>query len=37
MTKLVGLTAKTYIYLTDEGSEDKKPKDTKHFAIKRKL
>ena len=29
MTKFVGLKAKTYSYLIDEGSEDKKAKDTK--------
>ena len=29
MTKCVGLRAKTFIYLIDDGSEDKKPKVTK--------
>ena len=29
MIKFVGLIAKTYSYLTDDGSEDKKAKDTK--------
>ena len=29
MTKFVGLRAKSYNYLTDDGSEDKKPKDKK--------
>ena len=29
MTKYVGLKAKTYSYLIDDGSEDKKEKDTK--------
>ena len=29
MTKLFGLRGKTYSYLTDNGSEDKKAKDTK--------
>ena len=29
MTKLVGLRAKTYSYLIDDGSEDKKAKGTK--------
>ena len=37
MTKLVGLRAKTYSYLIDDGSEDKKAKDTKKCVIKRKL
>ena len=32
-TKLVGLRAKTYSYLRDDSSEDKKAKDTKKFAI----
>ena len=36
MKKLVGLRAKTYSYLIDEGSEDKKQK-TKKCVIKRKL
>ena len=29
MTKFVGLRAKTYSYLIDNGNEDKKAKDTK--------
>ena len=29
MTKFVGLRAKTYSYLIDDSSEDKKTKDTK--------
>ena len=29
MTKFVGLKAKAYSYLIDDGSEDKKAKDTK--------
>ena len=37
MTKFVGLRAKTYIYLIDNSSEDKKPKGTKNCAVKRKL
>ena len=37
MTKVVGLRAKTYSYLKDGGSEDKKLKDTKKSVIKRKL
>ena len=37
MTKFVGLRAKTYIYLIDDGSEDKKAKYTKKCVIKRKL
>ena len=37
MTKFVGLRAKTYIYLIDDGSEDKKIKGTKKYIIKRKL
>ena len=35
--KFVGLTAKTYSYLIDDGSEDDKAKGTKKCAIKRKL
>ena len=35
--KPVGLRAKTYSYLIDDGSEDKKAKDTKKCVIKRKL
>ena len=37
MTKFVGLRARTYVYLIDNGSEDKKSKDTKKCVIKRKL
>ena len=37
MTKFVGLTAKTYSYLKDDGSEDKKAKGTKKCVIKRAL
>ena len=37
MIKFVGLRAKTYSYLIDEGSEDKKAKVTTKCLIKRKL
>ena len=37
MTKFVGLRAKTYSYLIDDNSEDKKTKDAKKCVIKRKL
>ena len=37
MTKVVVLRAKTYSYLIDDGSRDKKAKDTKNCIIKRKL
>ena len=37
MTKFVGLRTKTNTYLADDGSEDKKAKDTKKCVIKRKL
>ena len=37
MIKFLGLRAKTYSYLIDDGSEDKKSKDTKKCVIKRKL
>ena len=37
MAKFVGLRAKTYSYLVDDGSEDKKAKNTKKCFIKRKL
>ena len=37
MMKFVGLKAKTYTYLTDDSSEDKKSKCTKNCVIKRKL
>ena len=36
MAKLVGLRAKTYSYLVDDISEDKKAKNTKKCFIKRK-
>ena len=35
--KIVGLKGKTYSYLIDDGSEDKKAKDKKKCVIKRKL
>ena len=37
ITKVVGLIAKTYSYLIDDGSEDKKANNTKKCIIKRKL
>ena len=37
MTKFVGLRAKTYSCLIDDGSEDKKTKNTRKCVIKRKL
>ena len=37
MIKFVGLRAKTYSYLADDSSEDKKAKSTKKCFIKRKL
>ena len=37
MTKFVCLGAKTYGYLIDDGSEDKKAKGTKMCVINRKL
>ena len=37
MTKFVGLRAKSYPYLMDDGSEHKKTKGTKNWAIKRQL
>ena len=37
MTKVVGLSAKTYSYLIDDGSEDKKAKRTKKCVIKREI
>ena len=36
-TKFVGVRAKTYRYLIDDGSEDKKAKGTKKCVMKRKL
>ena len=32
MAKFVGLRAKSYIYLIDDGSEDKKTKGTKNMS-----
>ena len=37
MTKFVGLKAKTYSFLIEDGSEDKKAKATKKYVIKRKF
>ena len=37
MTKFVGLSANTHSYLIYDGSEDKKPKDTKKCIIKENL
>ena len=37
MTTFVGLRAKTYSYLIDDSSEDKKAKGTKKCVTKRKL
>ena len=37
MIKFVGLRPKTYSYLIDNGSEDKKAKGTKKCFMKRKL
>ena len=37
MKEFVGLRAKTYSYLIDDGSEDKKARGTKKCVIKRKL
>ena len=37
MKKFLGLRAKTYSYLINDGSEDKKAKGTNKYAIKRKL
>ena len=37
MIKVVGLRGKTYNYLLDDGSENKKAKGTKKYVIKRKL
>ena len=37
MTKSVGLRAKTYSYLVDDSSKNKKPKAQKNCVIKRKL
>ena len=37
MAKFIGLRAKTYSYLIDDGGEDKKAKGTKKCVRKRKL
>ena len=37
MKEFVGLRAKTYNYLIDNGSEDKKAKDTKKCVVKKKV
>ena len=37
MKKIVGLRAKTYSYIVDDGSQDKKAKSTKKCIIKGKL
>ena len=37
MTKPVGLRAKTYSILTDDGSEDENTKDSKKCVIQRKF
>ena len=37
MTKFTGLRPNTYSYLIDDGSEDKKAKNTKKCEIKRKF
>ena len=37
MPKFVGFWAKTYSYLIDDGSEDKKAKGEKRCVIKRKI
>ena len=37
MTKLAVIRVKTYNYLIDDGSEDKKSKRQEKYAIKRKL
>ena len=37
MKKVVGLRAKTYSYIADDGSKDKKAKSTKKCIIKGKL
>ena len=36
-TDFVGLWAKTYSYLIDDGNEDKEERSTKQYIIKRKL
>ena len=35
MAKFVGIRAKTYSYLLDDGSEDKKAKETKKCVIRK--
>ena len=37
MTKFVGLRAKNYGYIINDGGGDKKAKETKRYVIKRKL
>ena len=37
MTEFVALREKTYSYLTDDGSEDKKTKGTENYVIKKPL
>ena len=37
MTEFVALREKTYSYLTDDGSEDKKIKGTENYVIKKPL
>ena len=37
MTEFFGLRAKTYIYLIDDSSNDKRANETKKHIIKRKL
>ena len=37
MTKFVGLRAKSYCYIIDDGSEDEKSKRHKKCVVKRKL
>ena len=36
MTKFAGLRAKTYSYITDDGSDNKKVKSTRKCVIKKK-
>ena len=37
LTKIVGVRAKTYSYLINDGSENKKANDTKRCVIKKNL
>ena len=37
ITEFVTLRPKTYLYLTDDGKEDKKAKGTKKYVIKRMI